>query len=83
MTPTHPATLSDAIFSQFAADAPADSVIGIMVQEVILLMEVPTLNKRECHDCGNVAWHADARTPYVNCRKCGSQDTRLIWRPTA
>ena len=38
----------------------------------------PTLNKRRCHACGRVAYHAANITPYVCCAKCDSQDTRLI-----
>lgn len=37
-----------------------------------------TLNKRRCHDCGRVAYHADTVAPYVCCAKCGSQDTRVV-----
>jgi hypothetical protein len=33
--------------------------------------------QRKCHDCGNVAMHEDSVTPWVLCKKCGSQDTRL------
>ena len=39
-------------------------------------MEVVHL--RKCHDCGNVAYHADSVAPYVKCRKCGSMDTRKV-----
>ena len=42
-------------------------------------MKHPTPNashERRCHDCGNVAIHADMVTPWVLCSKCGSQDTR-------
>ena len=35
-----------------------------------------SVHELRCHDCGNVALHADSRTPYVLCPKCGSQDTR-------
>jgi len=38
----------------------------------------PTVHWRKCHDCGTVQLHADSRTPYVLCRKCGSQDTRRV-----
>jgi len=34
--------------------------------------------KRKCWDCGNVADHEGNITPHVNCKKCGSQDTRLV-----
>lgn len=37
--------------------------------------------KRKCWDCGNVAEHADSVVPHVLCKKCGSQDTRLIRQP--
>jgi DNA-directed RNA polymerase subunit RPC12/RpoP len=38
-------------------------------------------HERKCRDCGNVAVHEDNVTPWVNCRACGSQDTRLIRKP--
>jgi len=38
---------------------------------------------RKCHDCGNVAEHADNIAPEVCCEKCGSQDTRLVNNPIA
>ena len=34
--------------------------------------------RRKCWECGNVADHEDNITPWVNCKKCGSQDTRLV-----
>ncbi len=34
--------------------------------------------KRKCWQCGNIAMHEDNIVPHVNCKKCGSQDTRLI-----
>jgi rRNA maturation endonuclease Nob1 len=40
-----------------------------------------TLHQRKCWGCGTVAYHADNRTPYVLCRVCGSQDTRLVREP--
>lgn len=52
--------------------------IKALASELEAILEMPHINKRKCHDCGNVAWHEDNVTPYVNCRKCGSQDTRLI-----
>lgn len=33
---------------------------------------------RKCHACGNVARHADNVAPYVDCRQCGSRDTRKV-----
>ncbi len=33
---------------------------------------------RRCHSCGSVAYHLDNVYPFVNCRECGSQDTRLL-----
>ena len=33
---------------------------------------------RRCFVCGNVAYHLHDITPWVNCQKCGSQDTRLV-----
>ncbi len=38
---------------------------------------MPELQKRECRDCGNVAYHCLQYAPFVCCRKCGSQDTRI------
>ena len=38
---------------------------------------------RKCHDCGNVAEHEDNITPWVLCKKCGSQDTRIPRHPQA
>ena len=43
-----------------------------------LLAAVANMSHRKCRDCGNVAYHLDAITPYVLCETCGSQDTRLI-----
>lgn len=37
--------------------------------------------ERKCWTCGNVAMHEDNVTPWVLCKKCGSQDTRLT-KPT-
>lgn len=39
------------------------------------------LHERKCFDCGNVAWHAAKVAPYMNCKKCGSQDTRWVRKP--
>jgi hypothetical protein len=50
----------------------------LIVETLTLLNEVPALNKRRCYVCGDIAYHEDSRTPYVLCRKCGSQDTRRI-----
>jgi DNA-directed RNA polymerase subunit RPC12/RpoP len=36
--------------------------------------------ERKCWSCGNVAMHEDDVTPGVLCKKCGSQDTRLLER---
>ncbi len=52
--------------------------IQVVVGELLDMRQVPTLHKRKCWPCGNVAYHADARMPYVKCRRCGSQDTRLL-----
>lgn len=40
-----------------------------------------TRHQRKCHDCDNVAEHEDNITPWVNCKKCGSNDTRLVKQP--
>lgn len=37
-----------------------------------------TPHQRKCWDCGNVAEHEDSIVPHVLCKKCGSQDTRLL-----
>lgn len=39
------------------------------------------LHKRICWDCKNTADHLDNIVPEVFCKKCGSQDTRLIKEP--
>ena len=36
------------------------------------------LHQRRCHDCGDVDWHADERTPKGPCDKCRSWDTRRV-----
>lgn len=33
---------------------------------------------RKCWECNNVALHRDNVRPHVLCKKCGSQDTRLV-----
>ena len=38
----------------------------------------PTVHWRKCHDCGTIQLHADNIAPYVDCRKCGSRDTRKV-----
>lgn len=35
-----------------------------------------SVDERTCHNCKNVAVHADNIIPYVTCTKCGSNDTR-------
>lgn len=40
-----------------------------------------TPHHRKCHDCGNVAEHADNVVPAVLCKLCGSQDTRVVRKP--
>ena len=37
--------------------------------------------ERKCYDCKNVAIHEDSILPWVLCKKCGSDDTRLV-KPT-
>lgn len=39
------------------------------------------IHTRKCRDCGNVAEHSDNVVPEVLCKKCGSQDTRLLRQP--
>jgi rRNA maturation endonuclease Nob1 len=75
-------TVSESILGMLA-DEWADtfdptSLVGIALTEIAAMLDVPTLNKRKCHACGKEAWHAASKTPYVLCRRCGSQDTRLI-----
>ena len=62
----------------YAADLCGPICDGAFHMRESMLTDMPTINKRKCRTCGNVAWHADNRTPYVLCRKCGSQDTRLV-----
>ena len=38
-------------------------------------------HERKCFDCGNVAVHQDNIKPEVCCKKCGSQDTRVVKSP--
>lgn len=40
-------------------------------------------HERRCHDCGNVAIHADRVAPEVWCKKCGSRDTRWTRKAVA
>jgi hypothetical protein len=56
----------------------ANENVTLTVERNKMLCDMPTAHKRKCRDCGNVAWHADNVTPYVICRKCGSQDTRKV-----
>lgn len=35
-------------------------------------------HERKCRSCGNVAVHESDVTPWVLCKKCGSQDTRRV-----
>jgi hypothetical protein len=43
-----------------------------------ILKDCPSVHLRKCHDCINIAYHADSVTPHVLCKKCGSQDTRKV-----
>lgn len=38
----------------------------------------PIGHERRCHDCGAIAWHRDNVERDVQCRRCGSMDTRRI-----
>jgi hypothetical protein len=38
-------------------------------------------HQRKCQACGTVSVHEASYTPWVNCKACGSQDTRLIRKP--
>lgn len=33
-------------------------------------------HERKCRDCGSVAMHEAAWTPFIECKMCGSTDTR-------
>ena len=63
----------DRVIAEYQRDNTA-----LLVERNKMLSDMPTVHKRKCHYCGNIAWHADNITPYVLCRKCGSQDTRKI-----
>ena len=52
--------------------------IQVVVGELLDMRQVPTLHKRKCHGCGNLAWHAAWNAPYGDCRKCGNLDTRRV-----
>lgn len=43
-----------------------------------MAIDVSKIHKRKCRDCGNVAEHSDNVVPEVLCKKCGSQDTRVV-----
>ena len=43
-----------------------------------MLEAAPMLQWRKCHDCGHIGLHVENMIPWVNCRKCGSQDTRNL-----
>lgn len=49
---------------------------------VQILEAAESLQWRKCWHCYHVALHVDSVTPWVNCHKCGSQDTRLMRRET-
>lgn len=49
-----------------------------VLSEISEMLAVETLHRRKCWECKTTNWHADSRTPYVLCPKCGSQDTRRI-----
>jgi hypothetical protein len=42
---------------------------------------VPNLHWRDCRNCYSCELHIDSITPWVNCRRCGSQDTRPAKKP--
>jgi len=41
-------------------------------------IDVSKIHRRKCWDCGNIAEHTDNVVPEVLCKKCGSQDTRVV-----
>ena len=49
------------------------NAVGALMSEM-----PPTVHWRKCHDCGTIQLHAENISPYVNCRKCGSRDTRKV-----
>lgn len=66
------------------AEGVDDELVGIFAKDAAELLSAvrailpQSINKRRCHDCGRVAYHADTVAPYVCCAKCGSQDTRVV-----
>ena len=65
--------------------ADEDLVTEIAMRSADILAELSailpqTLSRRRCWNCGKVAYHAAAITPYVCCGSCGSQDTRIAVR---
>jgi len=46
------------------------------------LLAVPECCWRKCWNCGKVQIHISPVYPYVLCRSCGSQDTRLMKKET-
>lgn len=43
-----------------------------------ILEAAPKLHWRKCFECKHIGLHVDNVTPWVNCRKCSSQDTRQM-----
>ena len=43
----------------------------------------PEMQWRRCFSCGAEGLHVDSIAPWVKCRKCGSQDTRLMRKETS
>lgn len=43
-----------------------------------MIVNVSKVHQRICWDCGNIAEHSNNMVPDVLCKKCGSQDTRLV-----
>ena len=50
------------------------------IKQLLERCESLDIHERRCHDCGNVAWHKERVSPYVNCFSCGSADTREVRR---
>lgn len=66
---------------------PADPEWGEYHPEKPSLSQVldaaPMLHWRKCWGCGRIALHVENFTPWVRCRRCGSQDTRCMQADSA
>jgi len=57
------------------------AMLGEIDRLQAILTDCPSVHQRKCWACGNLAWHAENRIPWVLCRKCGSADTRKCDKP--